>query len=107
MKVDTALLRQFIIEKFSADELSVFLFDYFRPVYNDMTSTIRNKQRVQILLEYCVNHDQYLELFAVLERERPGIFQQRDFTDALLLRCGLPRWLWPCVHTVPLFLFGF
>ncbi len=81
MNVDTALLRQFLIETFNADELKAFLFDYFPLVSNDIVPTMSMSQRIQMLLEHCQNHQRYTDLFAVLERDCPGVFQRSDFTD--------------------------
>ncbi|MCA9925665.1 MAG: SUMF1/EgtB/PvdO family nonheme iron enzyme, partial [Anaerolineales bacterium] len=79
MNVDTALLRQFLSEKFSATELDTFLFDYFPLVHSDITPTMPNSHKIQMLLEHCRNRERFPDLFAALEREKPGAFRTEDF----------------------------
>ncbi|MCA9931516.1 MAG: SUMF1/EgtB/PvdO family nonheme iron enzyme, partial [Anaerolineales bacterium] len=83
MNVNTALLRQFLSEKFSATELDTFLFDYFPLVHNDITPTMPNNQKIQMLLEHCRNRERFPDLFAAMEREKPGAFRLEDFAPTL------------------------
>ncbi|MCB8980787.1 MAG: SUMF1/EgtB/PvdO family nonheme iron enzyme [Ardenticatenaceae bacterium] len=78
MNFDTVSLRQFIQEYFSAEDLRTLLFDYFHPVFEDVTSTMPKQQQIQMLLEYCHKHDKMNDLLASLQRERP-FFQPNDY----------------------------
>ncbi|MCA9923887.1 MAG: toll/interleukin-1 receptor domain-containing protein, partial [Anaerolineales bacterium] len=81
MDVNTRLLREFIVEKFSVEDFLSFLFDYFPQVYNEITPEMRQGTRIQLLLEHCHNYGRFPDLLANLERERPGAFHPKDFSN--------------------------
>jgi formylglycine-generating enzyme required for sulfatase activity len=71
MNYDTAKLRQFIQEYFSPDDLRTLLFDYFRPVHDDLSDGMTKSKQVGLLLEYCHNYGKMVGLLTALRRERP------------------------------------
>ena len=80
MKVDTALLRKYLSDKFNVPEFDNFLADYFPLVFNDIPPRMLLSERIEVLLGHCRRDDRYPDLFATLKRERPD-FEQNDFTD--------------------------
>ncbi|MCP4422580.1 MAG: toll/interleukin-1 receptor domain-containing protein, partial [Chloroflexi bacterium] len=78
MKYDTAKLRQFIQEYFSTDDLRTLLFDYFRPVHDDLSDGMAKSKQIALLLEYCHNHGKTADLLASLQRER-DFFEPSDY----------------------------
>ncbi len=80
MNYDTAKLRQFIQEFFSSDELRTLLFDYFRPVHDNLTDGMTKNRYILLLLEYCHNHGKMPDLLAAIQRER-DFFQPDDYVQ--------------------------
>lgn len=80
MKVDNALLRKYLSQKFNVPEFDTFLADYFPLVFNDIPPRMLLSERIEVLLGHCRRDDRYKDLFAALKRERPD-FDQDDFTD--------------------------
>jgi formylglycine-generating enzyme required for sulfatase activity len=91
MNVDTAKLRQFIQKFFNADELTIFLFDYFVTVSDDVTPTMPKSQQVQQLLDYCVRHGKMADLLAALHRERPSSFTPDDYVQGEKAHTAAPQ----------------
>jgi len=77
MSYDTSAIRQFILKTFDDEEFRSLCFDYFRDVYIDLTTGMRFRQMVQLLLDYCIRHDQIDALMAALQRERTVLFQKQ------------------------------
>ncbi len=69
--IETAVIRQFLLERFSAEELRQLCFDYFIDVYHEFTDSMRKSQMVQLLLEHCQAQERMPALIAAIERERP------------------------------------
>lgn len=80
-KINTAKLRKYLNENFSASELEAFLFDHFPAIYNDITPEMPQTTRVLKLLGYCERHRRYPKLLDILKRERPSSFRQSEFID--------------------------
>ncbi len=83
MDINTKHLREYLTEKFSVEDFSTFLFDYFPQVYSEITTEMRQGIRIQLLLEYCRNHNRFPELFTSLRYVHPD-FDQEDFFEAFL-----------------------
>ncbi len=79
MNFDSAKLRRFIQNHFSVDELETLLFDYFRPVYDDISPAMPKQQKVRLLLDHCIRHGRLADLVAALGRERPAIFNAAEY----------------------------
>ncbi|KAA3655702.1 MAG: TIR domain-containing protein [Chloroflexi bacterium] len=79
MTYETASLRKFIIEFFSAQELSELLFDYFRDVHNDITPRMPKSDQIQMLLEYAVHHEKMEHLLSAIAQEKPGKYRRDLF----------------------------
>jgi hypothetical protein len=75
MAYDTAVIRQFLFERFDDEELKRLCFDYFTDVYHDFTTGMRKSQMVQLLLEHCQKQERLPALLAAMERERPEPYQ--------------------------------
>lgn len=80
MNVDTAKIRQFINDHFGPEDLRTFLFDYFRPVYDDLTDGLAKSRQIALLLEYCHQHQKFPDLLAAVQRER-SFFQPNDYVQ--------------------------
>ena len=90
MNIDTAKLRQFINEYFGPEDLRTFLFDYFRPVYDDLTDGLTKKRQIALLLEYCHSHKKFPDLLAAIERER-SFFQPDDYVQGEKAPTAVPQ----------------
>jgi eukaryotic-like serine/threonine-protein kinase len=71
-------LRERFTSAYSADELTAFCYDHFRPVYELFTPGMTKPQMVQHLLEYVAQQDLGPVLLAALDRERPGLIEDRE-----------------------------
>ncbi|MCP5094531.1 MAG: toll/interleukin-1 receptor domain-containing protein, partial [Chloroflexi bacterium] len=78
MSYDTAKIRQFIRTRFNTEELTIFLFDYFPDVHENMAPGMTKGQRIQYLLDHAKRRNMD-DLLAALERERPDVYPQADF----------------------------
>ncbi|MCP4422681.1 MAG: TIR domain-containing protein, partial [Chloroflexi bacterium] len=78
MNYDTAKLRQFIQEYFSPDDLRTLLFDYFRPVHDDLSDGMTKSKQIALLLEYCHSYGKIPDLLASLQREK-DFFEPSDY----------------------------
>lgn len=80
MHVDRAKLQQFLLEKFSADELKSLLAQHFAAVYYEMTLGMKKSQQINMLLDYCQKQDQFELLFRELQERRPRNFDPADYS---------------------------
>lgn len=80
MNIDTAKLRQFINEFFGPEDLRTFLFDYFRPVHDDLTDGLTKSRQISLLLEYCHSYKKFPDLLTAIRRER-DFFQPDEYVQ--------------------------
>ncbi len=59
---DTAVLREWINASLGNTELDNLCYDHFRPVYDDFASGMMRTQKIQRLIEYCVQRNCVPEL---------------------------------------------
>jgi hypothetical protein len=78
---DTAAIRQLLTAAFDDEELTVLCFDYFRPVYEDLSSGMSKGEKVQRLLDFCDRHGQLEELLKQVRERNP--VQYARFQDQL------------------------
>lgn len=82
MNYDTVALRRFLQDYFSPDELSHLLFDYFHPVYENVTPVMPKNQQIQMLLAFCDDNGRFPALLNLLAAQRPDLFRHDDFVTA-------------------------
>ena len=90
MSYNTAKLRKFVQEFFSSEELRTLLFDYFRPVHDNLTDGMTKNRYILLLLEYCHNHGKMSDLLAAIQRERP-FFQPDDYVQGKKAPTATPQ----------------
>ena len=56
---------------FSDEELTIFCYDNFRPVYEEFTTGMSRTQKVQWLVESCERRGETEKLLAKIERANP------------------------------------
>jgi hypothetical protein len=73
--------RLFLQDAFSDEEVETFCFDFFREVQKDFSSGMKKGEKINLLLEYCQQHEGVEALFRALQAKRPEQYQKR-FGDA-------------------------
>ena len=74
---NTAEIRKYLISAYGDQDITVFCFDYFRDVYDNLAAGMDKGQKIQLLLDYCQRRDLFFDLFAGLRKDRPGQFRQQ------------------------------
>lgn len=74
MKPSDAQLRPLIIEKLSEDQIRAICFDYFPPVYDDLTRGMTKGHMVELLVGYCRRNGQITTLRTALHQTNPHVF---------------------------------
>lgn len=77
MTYSTTDIRQFLAETFNDGELTDLCFDNFREVYNSFGSGMTKGQKIQLLIEYCDQHESMLTLLELTRKARPERFAKR------------------------------
>jgi hypothetical protein len=67
-----AVLRRLIVEAFSDEELSVFCYDYFRKVYDQLGSGMSKIAKVQRLIEHTERNRRIDELLTRIQTANPA-----------------------------------
>ena len=68
---NTAAIRELLTAAFNDDELTTLCFDYFPPVYQELTSGMTTGQKIQRLFDYCQRRDQFDALLALVHERNP------------------------------------
>ena len=55
---NTTDIRQYLTNAYSDDDITVLCSDYFREVYDDFTAGMSKRQKIQLLLDYCIRYVQ-------------------------------------------------
>ena len=84
MEIETAVIRQFLRERFDDEELDALCFDYFADVQHDFTLGMAKGQKIQLLLDHCRRQNRLPDLLAALERERPDLYKAH-FGEAVIV----------------------
>jgi internalin A len=67
----TGAIRKLLNDTFSDEELGDFCYDNFRPVYEQFTSQMNRRAKIQLLIEHCEKYEQFGELFTLLKAINP------------------------------------
>ena len=70
-RVRTAELRELLKSAFCDEELTIFCYDYFSPVYEMFSSGMGRLVKIQLLIEYCEKQGKFKELLRLLEHKNP------------------------------------
>jgi len=65
---NTAAIRELLTAAFDDEEIKTLCFDHFRPVYEDFTSGMGKRDKIQRLVEHCVRHERMEELLALVKK---------------------------------------
>lgn len=76
MGFSSADVRRFLLDAFSDAELEAWSFDRFPEAHKEFTAGMSKSEKVQLLIEYCQDHDLVAPLFAALQAERPEQYQR-------------------------------
>lgn len=72
MSYNTAAVRKLLTTVFDDQELIVFCYDHFRPVYNKFAFEMGRLWKIQLLIDYCEKYDQFDELLTRVRDVNPG-----------------------------------
>lgn len=78
---NTGAIRVMITASFTDEELVELCFDFFRPVYHELTAGMSKRQIVQRLIEYCDRYGCMEELLKLVQERNP--VQYSRFRDQL------------------------
>jgi len=67
----TAAIRQLLFDAFSDEELNSFSFDFFQPLYENFSSGMSKKEKIQLILDYCVRHGEIERLLMLVKEKNP------------------------------------
>ncbi len=88
MAYNTATIRQLLIAALDDETLNTYCFAHARPVHKQFVVGQTKGQRVHMLLEYAVAHNQVEELLQWIEKENP--YQYSAFRPQLLRSIDTP-----------------
>jgi Effector-associated domain 7 len=78
-------LREFILSRFSEDEVLILCSDYFTGVENQFSINMSMSQKVIVLIDHCHRHGMVDNLIVALKQERPKQYQT-EFAPAQSLK---------------------
>jgi outer membrane protein assembly factor BamB len=78
---NTAVMRRMLSQALSDEDLTMVCFDHFRPVSNDFALGMSKGQKIQRLLEFCVQQDRIEELLDCVKKHSPAQYER--FKDRL------------------------
>jgi hypothetical protein len=68
---NTEAIRQLLNAAFSDGELTTLCFDHFHPVYDDFSSGMSKRDKIQRLLDHCLRHAQVESMLAQVRQRNP------------------------------------
>lgn len=71
MSYNTGAIRELLKIVFDDQELIIFCYDHFRPVYDKFASEMSRLWKIQLLIDYCEKYDQFDELLIQLKDINP------------------------------------
>lgn len=77
----TAAIRSLLYSAFEDEELMAFVYDYFRPLYKQITPSMSTNQKIQMLIEYADKNGLLDELLDAIARQKPRHYNR--FRDQL------------------------
>ncbi|MCB0165917.1 MAG: response regulator, partial [Anaerolineae bacterium] len=69
-------VRDLVMATFDDQELMIYCFDNFRPVYNKFALEMSYIWKIQLLIDYCEKHDQFDELLAYIKGNNPNQYSK-------------------------------
>ena len=72
--VNTPSLRACLHEAFNDEEFTDFCFDYFPQVEKEFTDGLIFSRKIQLLLQFCRQREQWTRLLSLLETERAAVY---------------------------------
>lgn len=72
MTATLGMIRRFIVDHFSDEELTQFCFDHFHQVYQNFVGEMTVGRKALLLVDYCNRRDNVPSLLELLRVERPG-----------------------------------
>jgi hypothetical protein len=78
---NTVAVRELLMAAFGDEELTIFCYDYYRPVDEQFAVGMSRPQKVHILVEHCERHGQMEQLLAQVEQANR--YQYGRFKDRL------------------------
>src|SRR3974377_524322 len=76
MPYESSTIRKFMLDHLSDDDINALGYDYVRPAYDQFSEGMPKGQKIQVLLEYCDEHDCQKNLLAALQIHDPAQYQK-------------------------------
>ncbi|HSF80732.1 MAG TPA: TIR domain-containing protein [Anaerolineales bacterium] len=76
-QLNTAVIRKFIVDSFSDEELDTFCYDYHRDIFEQFGGGMSKTRKVQILIEGCERRGDLPKLLTNLRKERPELYDAK------------------------------
>jgi hypothetical protein len=73
---DTAAIRQMLADGLTDHEIDALCFDYFRPVYDQISAHMSKGQKIQLLIEYCDRQNRIPQLLDAIKEANPTKYAQ-------------------------------
>ncbi|MCB9099743.1 MAG: formylglycine-generating enzyme family protein [Anaerolineales bacterium] len=73
---NTATIRRLLRAAFSDNELTVFCYDHFRQVYDKFTGGMDRSSKIQLLIEYCAQFEQFNMLLGLVKEFNPTQYEK-------------------------------
>lgn len=77
-KYNTVAIRQLLSDGLSDETVTVLCFDYFRPVYEGLSTGMSKGQKIQLLIEYCVRQNRIPYLLEAIRGINPAKYAQYE-----------------------------
>ena len=74
----TEAIRTLLVAALDDQTLTTLAFDHFRAVHDDFSDGLTRSRKIQILLEYCLRHNQVERLLAQLQGLNPSQYRQHQ-----------------------------
>ncbi|MBE7549636.1 MAG: GTP-binding protein [Anaerolineales bacterium] len=72
----SGVVRRFLNEAFSDEDLKVLCYDHFRSVYDEFGSQMSRQEKIQRLIEHCEKHGQIEDLLTHLKENNPAQYHR-------------------------------
>lgn len=82
-RYDTAAIRKLLDEAFEDEDLNAFVYDHFRPLYQQLDLNMTKKQKIQSIIEYADSEMLFERLLDSLAKERR--LNYRQFANSLVI----------------------
>lgn len=75
---DSLAVRNLLKDSFSDDDLTVLVYDHFRPVYQKFSAGMSQTLKRQELIDYCDKHNLYDKLVTLVRELNPSQYQRYE-----------------------------